>query len=98
MQDEKQTMDFGPARRTGFYAGAFEFAAETGQPMLAVAFRRTESSTVEIFKCDKEEDAPLIMTALLKDGVALKDMWPITINVGGTSKVQVYPTWPEARR
>jgi hypothetical protein len=95
---QEETKDFGIARRTGFYAGAFERAAEKGEPMLAVAFRRSESSTVEIFKCDKEEDAPLIMAALLKDGVALKDMWPISIHVGSTSKVQVFPTWPEAKR
>lgn len=78
------TTDFGAPRRTGLYAGAFERAQEKGTPILAVAFRRTDRSTVEVFKVENADEARSVFEMLLRDGVEVKNMWPISIAVGPT--------------
>jgi hypothetical protein len=74
--------DFGPPRRTGFYAGVFEIAQRDGTPIRAVAFRRGATSTVEIYKLDNSDEASGVVAALIRDGVAFCDIWPIAIGVG----------------
>jgi len=87
--------DLGEPRRTGFYGGAFERAQRTGEPMLAIAFRRSSTSTVEIFKLDKPEDADAIMVTLLREGGALENIWPVTMRVGKIEDVKVRATFPK---
>jgi hypothetical protein len=79
---EDEATDFGPARRTGFNAGVFEIAQRDGTLIHAVAFRRGATSTVEIFKLNNADEAPGVVAALIRDGVAFRDIWPIAIGVG----------------
>ena len=81
--------DLGNPRRTGFYAGAFESAQRNKLPIYAVAFRRSETSTVEIFKLDRREELAEVISALVRDGVALRDMWPVTMMIGTINNVLV---------
>lgn len=86
---EDEATDFGPPRRTGFYAGVFEIAQRDGTPIHAVAFRRSTSSTVEIYKLDSPDEAPGVVAALIRDGVAFRDIWPIAIGVGSIDDLTV---------
>lgn len=90
--------EMGNPRRTGFYADVFDTAQRTGTPIYAVVFRRATTSTLEIFKLDKREEVDSVMAMLLREGVAFRDMWPVTLAVGSIERVHVEARLPEPVR
>ena len=89
--------DLGEPRVSGFYIGVFESAARDGNTIRAVAWRRSAHALVSIRRVDTLVETQAVIEALLHDGVALNDIYPLTISVGRVDRIDVGVLFPDVK-